>query len=312
MVAILVLLPIITSILIFIIHPYIYKITKKYWFTCIISIVFLVYFIIFRYVPDLMIAIKEGSIPHIGGEGYRYSFYASKTLLLDLCPLMMFLIPVALIVDPTKNFAKILAPLGLMGAVVTLFGGVPFDDAVTNLAWSDFWKYIFLGVDHDGSLNRLYFMMHYMLLIISLIALLNSSQYTKWSMFGAHVFFVAFLIYALTLSSTFNITNNVTGLVQNDWYGGGYGTYNEYGTLYKMLPMSFPGIVIFWYFIGAIAFYTICIIKNYFTNDCFKLTSLNKKFYEKWTHQNKFTIFLKHIDEQYDLMINKIKAKWFI
>ncbi len=310
MVAILVLLPIITSIIIFVIHPYVYKITKKYWFTCIISIIFLVYFIIFRYVPDLMTAIEKGYTPNTNDYGYTYSFYASKTLLLDLCPLMMFLIPLALIVDPTKNFAKVLAPLGLMGAVVTLFGGVPFDEAVAHLSWSNFWKYIFLGVDHDGSLNRLYFMMHYMLLVISLITLLNSSQFTKWSMLGAHAFFIGFLIYALSLSHCFNITNNVTGLVEHDWYGGG--VYNQYGTLYKMLPMSFPGIVIFWYFIGAIAYYTICILKNVFTNDCFKLSSLNKKFYEKWNHQNKLTNFLKHIDEQYDLIINKIKQRWFV
>ncbi len=310
MIAILVLLPILTAIIMFVVHPFIYQITKKYWFTTIISVIFLTYFLVFRYVPDITDAIHKGNTPHLGGNGYTYSFYASKTLLLDLCPLMMFLIPVALIIDPTKNFAKILAPLGLMGAVVTLFGGVPFDGVVQSLSWSDFWKYIFIGVNNGNTLNRLYFMMHYMLLIISLMTLLNAKQFTKWSMLGAHTFFIGFLIYAITLSRCFNITNNVTGLVQHDWYGGG--VYNQYGTLYKMLPMSFPGILVFWYFIGAIAYYTVCIIKNICTNDCFKITIYNKRFYEKWTHQNKLTNFLKHIDEQYDLILNNIKQKWFV
>ncbi len=310
MVALLVLIPIITTIIIFCVHPFVYRITKKYYFLASLSIIFLVYFIIFRYVPDFITAIDKGYLPTPQHpNSYTYSFYSSKILLLDLCPLMMFLIPLALIIDPTKNFAKVLAPLGLIGAVVTLFGGVPFDDAVKNLAWDDFWKYLFIGVtnEHD-TLNRLYFMMHYMLLIISLVTLLNTSQYTKWSMLGAHLFFLVFLIYALILSRTLNIINNVTGLVQNDWYGG---TYNEYGALYKMLPMDFPGIVIFWYFIGAIGYYAICIIKNYCTSDCFKLSNLMPPFYSKCKHCQGLVKWMQKVDVKYDVLIDKLKNKWF-
>ncbi len=309
MIAILVLIPIVIIALISIVHPYVYKITGKYYFIATLAFCFFLYFFIVRYLPDANYAVHHLQELKNKNEQYQYSFYFSKILLLDLCPLTTALITLSLIFDPTKNIAKVIAPLGMIGSVVTLFGGVPMDIASKHLEWKEFANYIFLGVYNGDTLNRLYYMMHLMLLIISWVTLLNAKQFTKWSMLGAHLFFLGFLIYAITLSRCLNITNNVTGLVENDWYGGG--VYNQYGAVYNMLPMSFPGIIFFWYFVAAIAHYTICFVKNYFTSDCFKLSYCNKKFYQKWKHQGFLYKIMWKTDIWYDTLVNKIKEKCF-
>ena len=176
MIAILVLIPIVLIAVISIIHPYVYKITGKYYFLAPLALIFFLYFFIVRYLPDASYAVHhlselkeqaQNSNAFATDAQYRYSFYFSKVLLLDLCPLTMSLITLSLIVDPTKNIAKVIAPLGMIGSVVTLFGGVPFDPAMKTLGWDQFVNYLFLGVSNDDVTNRLYYMMHLMLLVIS-------------------------------------------------------------------------------------------------------------------------------------------------
>lgn len=276
MLIILILIPTITVALQLVLHKFFYKVTKKYWFTFLISFVFLSYFLVFRYIPDF-IQLVNADIENLKYQDqYTYSFYFSKVLLLDMCPLMAFLIPLSLIFDKTKNFAKCIAPIGLVGSIITLYGGVIFDSDLKLIKWDEFYKYIFFGTENDSTMNRIYFMMHYMLLVISVHTLLNAKQYTRWSLLGSVIFYIIFIAYALILSRVLDITNNVTGLVEHDWLAPN----GEYHVVYNMMPMSFPGIVIFWYFVAAIANLIICWVKNYLTNDLFKSSKYSRRWYE--------------------------------
>lgn len=295
MLALLIIIPIVAVSLILLVHYFFYDLTKKYYYLAFISLFIIVYFLIFRYIPDLQYLIKKHIYDLKNINTYQYSFYFSKALLLDMCPLLTFLIPFTLILDKSKNIAKCLAPVGLIGAVITLFGGVILDqdDTIKNLEWKDFYKYLFLGIANDESSNRIYFLMHLFLLCISLLTLLNAKQYTKWSIIGTIIFFIGYLIYAIVLIKTLSITNNVSGLVKEDWYGI---YYNQYGAVYNFLPISFPGIVIFWYFIVAIVNLIICYIKNLLTTDLFKLSRCNNPFYSKLSTSHFIYQWLSKID----------------
>jgi hypothetical protein len=43
---------------------------------------------------------------------------------LDICPFCSFLICAVLIADPTRKLAKITAPFGLFGGLITILGGI--------------------------------------------------------------------------------------------------------------------------------------------------------------------------------------------
>ncbi len=296
MIAILIIIPTITIIIQLISHKYTYKITKKYWFNLILSVFFLSYFLIFRYIPDFLNLIEQNMNELINISEYEYSFYYSKVLLLDMCPLLAFLIPLSLIIDKTKNFSKCLAPIGLIGSLITLYGGVLFDTDLKFLEWKDFYKYFFLGIQNDSTINRIYFMMHYMLMIISIQTLLNCNQYTKWSLISSAIFYLFFITYALVVSRVLKIQNNVTGLVENDWILPN----GQYHVMYNLLPMSFPGIVIFWYFVVIMSFLLIAYIKNYLTNDLFKITKLNHQWYELKVFKKFYPICHKIDENQYN------------
>lgn len=299
MIWVLLLIPTIIILLQFVLHPFIYKISSNYLFSFLISIFFIAYFLVFRYIPDVEYLINN-IVDSQTSETYQYSFYWSKTLLLDMCPLLACLIPLSLIFDKTKNFAKCLAPIGLIGSIITIYGGLFFDQDFKDVSWDTLYKYIFFGINNDDTTNRIYFMMHLMLLVISVHTLLNAKQYTKWSIFSSIIFYIFYITYALLLSRLLDIKNNVTGLVEYDWIS----EYGEYHAVYNFMPMSFPGIVIFWYFMAALGNLLICYIKNYLTTDLFKITRYNKKFYENIKNQ-KIVDFFNLIDNKISLKIFK-------
>jgi hypothetical protein len=51
---------------------------------------------------------------------------ASKGLLLDMCPFTAFVLPILMIVDYKRIVIGAFAPLAVFGALVTLFGGISF------------------------------------------------------------------------------------------------------------------------------------------------------------------------------------------
>jgi hypothetical protein len=55
----------------------------------------------------------------------------SRGLLLDICPFCAFVISIAVIIDPTRKIAKIIAPFALFGGLITILGGI--GDEMNNI-----------------------------------------------------------------------------------------------------------------------------------------------------------------------------------
>lgn len=228
------------------------KIYSNYLFWIIPSILFFSYFIIFRFIEDW---INFGEIlskrdPLIEG-GFYYSITYSKALLLDLCPFIALMLPLSLIMSKKRNIAKIISPFAIFGGLITLFGGVLFDDNAKLNA-----EYIFFGYEN----NELYFIMHAYLLISGVMVLVTCENkkfiYILWS----HIFALLFFLYILTLSKLLNVNWNVTGIVQNDWLPGG-----QYNLVSDIFKLKFPYIILV-SFLLAYLFINANILANIFIN----------------------------------------------
>lgn len=208
-----------------VIGPYIRKITNCWYFWIYIGILFLIYVIICRFGSDwhnLNQYFKNKVTTDLPPD-----IIISKGLLLDICPFVCVSLLIAIICDPTRRFAQIIAPFGLFGGLITICGLNSNDDPSFNMHW------IFEG-EHP---NELYFMMHYIMVIVSTLVLASTPRFKTFSFFKKqkiwqkininHWFFsLAFAIfyysYVAICMTQLNVSQNVSGLNMNDWDGGEY------------------------------------------------------------------------------------------
>ncbi len=254
------------------INKYIKVVTSSYYFYLIVSIGLIIYFVagrwgnnIYSYNHTDLESLKKVSV-------YSYSVAVSKAFLLDMCPFMAFFIPVSLIFDKSRSIAKVLALLGLTGGLVTIFGGMGSAE-LEGVAW---YTFVFLG----QGINKLYFIMHYWMVIMSVLVILNSRTYTRWSWAGIHAVTIAFFAYVYIIVISFGITNNATGIVKGDWYG----EYAQYASLANILNIPFPWIPVVCYMIVYICVMFLMYIKTHFTKDE-KLFAGN---YDPWYKNNMY------------------------
>ncbi len=80
------------------------------------------------------------------------------------------MLPLSLIVDKTRNTSKVISLFGILGGSFTIIG--MYDVQLNNISLI---KYIFVGESPD----HLYFMNHYLMIVVSLVVLLNSKKFTK-------------------------------------------------------------------------------------------------------------------------------------
>lgn len=108
------------------------------------------------------------------------------------------------------------------------------------------------------------FLSHYIILIFSIIVIMNSTRFTKWSIFGTIIFILLFIAYVLVISRVLKIECNTTGLSIGDWYNPhpGYFWYSQYGVLNNLTNFSFLFNVIFWYLIASCFIILIIIARN--------------------------------------------------
>lgn len=248
-------------LIIFIFNKYLKIVLRSYWFYSIFSILFLVYFILLRYADNVETLINSKMKLIQFFDPYSYSFIYSKVLLLDLCPMISILLPLSLIFDKTRNIAKVLSLFGIIGGFITIYGNMILIKQI-NIP---LWEFILIGEQP----NALMFSSHFLILILSIVVILNSTCYTKWSFSGVIVFFVAFISYVLIISSILDIQCNTTGLQPGDWYdpNDNWFWYSQYGNLYKLIPLSYEFCIVFWYTIAGIIISTIMVSKNWLNND---------------------------------------------
>lgn len=241
---------------------------KKPWVLPIIAIVFLIYFIIARYVWDVKHLIELLS-NQINVSQIERSVAFSKVLLLDMCPLMAVLLPITTLFDKNKVVAKILCPVTIIGSCITIFGQVIWEAPDI----SQFFEYTFIGL----APNRMYFMMHFLSLVLSIMVLNCAKKYNWWSLFFSIIFYVIWFAYVQIVSKALNITSNVTGLVEYDWVS----EYGQYHKVYLLWKLPFPAIVVFWYTMALIANFIIAIIKNLLTYNPNKVTYIKERRFFK-------------------------------
>ncbi|MDR1851013.1 MAG: DUF5378 domain-containing protein [Mycoplasmataceae bacterium] len=207
-------------------HPYIKKVTNKYYFWLGIGVVLLIYVVLGRF---------QYNFRDFWNSNDKEGITASKGLLLDLCPFVAFVLPITLILDPTRKTSCVLAYYGIFGGIITFLGNfcVWNDFDSINAKWDFQW--IFLGDD----MNRMYFMMHFILLFISPFVLLNSKR-TWWLDISCCVgFILMYFGYVLICAHKFDVYSNATGLVPGDWELGG-----EYENVASFLHLPYPWIVV--------------------------------------------------------------------
>ncbi|MGL4950292.1 MAG: DUF5378 family protein [Mycoplasma sp.] len=225
-------------------RKWIIKLDQKYfWVFSIFALSCFLYFIFGRYMFDIMNYIKQMD----SATEYTQSLLRSKLFLLDLCPLMAFILPLLCLIDRKRYFSKWLAPITCIGSMVTLFGQIIWETP-TNLA-----EYIFIGTEP----NRLYFMMHFLSFLLAIWTLVISSTFKLKEYLFVLIVLVVWLSYVLIMVNSLDIVSNATGLVEFDWVN----EYGQYNKVYKFWPINFPWLVVFWYSIALIGNFLIMSIQ---------------------------------------------------
>lgn len=191
-------------------HKWIKKVTNSYFFWMVIGAVVTAYLIAFRFRfawHDLAVA------GPLDLTDYYDAFIFSKALLLDICPFCGLMLPITLMLDPTRYSCRALAPLALIGGLFTILCDIPTS---SDPEWT--FKYIFLGIGD----NHCYFMMHALNLILAVGVLLNTPKY-GWKGYLIAVGMAGlFYSYVGIMIGATGIRYFVSGLSIWDWIDGEY------------------------------------------------------------------------------------------
>lgn len=150
--------------------------------------------------------------------------------------------------------------LATFGGLITIFGGMYNQTLGPNESLAHF---IFLGTN----LNKIYFMMHFYLLVMGLSTILTNKSYRWNDVLTSHVIAISYLIYVYILVKFLDLTNNVTGLAYGDWLGL-QNYIGEYATVFTFFITHFnknlEWFQVMWisYFLVWLTVVIIMILKN--------------------------------------------------
>ncbi|WP_027124261.1 DUF5378 family protein [Mycoplasmoides pirum] len=263
---ILLILTIITGLVIILVSPFMKKISKNYYLWLFLGLFVFLYVFFGRQIQYLM--------PTYTNVISSESLMLSRLLLLDLCPFYAIFGSLSLLLK-NKTTAKIMAPFGLFGAMVTIFGQIIHE--ANDVLINNYWNYIFVGINP----NQLYFMMHYLSFALSLMIICWMRNWNIKILGYMHIFALAYFGYVLIIVSVCpQITSNTTGILENDWINGG-----EYVGVGIFLGISTYPLVMF---VGYLLSY-ISIVLIYFIRFLIEkvFIKLNKK-YDFVVIKNKF------------------------
>lgn len=235
-----------------------------YWMLSIFCIWWMVYFITMRWAVDIDHLIDAGGINQIqiSQTQYTYSFMISKVLLLDLCPFMSLFFPFCIVISGKElKLARMLAPVTIFCGLITIYFGCSQDD----LGEASLAQYLFVGIGN----NKLYYLMHFVILVLGVIVLLNGRRFTWKAWLGIQGFLIAYLLYVLIFVKTLHLTNNVTGLAYGDWYpfpsSNSFAQYNTVAQVFNNMP--FPNIMWLSYFLVWLFLMLLITAKHFLTFD---------------------------------------------
>lgn len=203
------------------------RLFHSYYFYLVVSSFWIIYFIIFRWIKDLIDLVNNNPNNYSGG----IDVVKSKVLLLDMCPFLAICLPIVSIFDKNRKWIPSIAYFAIVGGGITIFGQIVFEKIGPNgnsyLVNTTWWEYIFL--------NKLYFIMHFYIFVFAFIIILNSKSLNWNKVLFAHGFAISYFTYVTIIIFTLNVSYNATGLVQNDWIIGG-----QYEIVGKMFNLPWP------------------------------------------------------------------------
>ncbi|WP_435129602.1 DUF5378 family protein [Mycoplasma sp. 6243] len=200
---------------------------RKRWIKISIGITLLIYFAAARWFRDIALITEITSAP--SNDFYR-STVLSKSLLLDICPMLYLIISILLISEKNHKIISYIAPTAaLCGFLTVIF--VPYTEPQASI---NLW-YIFIGT----SLNKLYFMLHFIIYVIGAYYYISYHDNKYKDIIYTNIFFLIQLVYTTIMIFALNITHNASGLVNLDWQYGG-----EFYTIASIVPIPIPYIAI--------------------------------------------------------------------
>lgn len=259
---ILLIVTILSCILIILLTPFVKKISDKRGFWISIGLFVFLYVFFGRQIQYLIPELNKNFVNI--NDPYNTSLQLSRLLLLDLCPFFAIFGPISLMFK-NKTWAKVMAPFGIFGAAVTIFGQIIYE--ANDILPTQVWDYIFVGIGN----NQLYFMMHYLSINLGMMILCWMKNW-KWKEFlYCHGFALFYFSYVLIIVSVVpEIKSNTTGIIKWDWLPGG-----EYDGVSKFLNIkTYPEVMIVGYVLSYISISIIFLLRYYSTKLILKIKPL--------------------------------------
>ncbi|WP_052663381.1 DUF5378 family protein [[Mycoplasma] testudinis] len=307
-----ILIIVITAIIIIILSPFTKRLANKWWFWAVIGLIAFAYAFLGRQLQYL--------VPEFRGQIYvalgrleppnqnlpdQISLNYSRLFLLDLCPFYIIFGSLALTFK-NKTAAQVMAPFGLFGAGITLFGEIIHDvNNISNLP-NGVWFYIFVGSPQ----GELYFMIHYLSMIVSLMVICWTRNWRKIIFAYMHGFALFYFSWVLIIVSVIpQIIGNSTGVIRGDWIGG------EYDAVGKFLNIpDWPRVMIVGYIISYIVINAVILIRIGIQTWSTKWRFLvhNKMLKHRW-YVSSAQKYLKHKKQTKKVLsVVKIKIVYFL
>lgn len=232
---ILVLITLFISVAIIVCNKWIRKVTNSYFFWLALGAFWLIWLLIFRFIPDWKIYIDQAKQGFDNPGDYNQSLIISRAFLLDVCPFAAFFLCVLLIVDPSRKIARSFAPIALIGGVITIFS-LTFDDMIGASLTAQF---IFFG----DSPNTCYFIMHFIQIVLSIGIMVNTPTNGWKGYLLTFVIFILIYSYVAIVMACTGCRWNCSGLSVNDWAEGEYAMAREMFNLPadKAIYFALPG-----------------------------------------------------------------------
>lgn len=189
-------------------HKWIKKVTNCYFLWLGIGLFVFAWLVGFRFADAWKTLHESIASGGFNPTTYDGSYALSKAILLDICPFIGLMLPFSLMVDPTRQFSRALAPMGLITGLFTILCDIPTNSEAAFTA-----QFIFIGTTD----NPCYFILHSMNLILAVGVLLNTPRYGWKGYLIALGSALVYYSYVGIMMGATGVCWFVSGLSLNDW-----------------------------------------------------------------------------------------------
>lgn len=201
------------------------KILKIRWVWIGIGTFMFIYYLAGRVIPCLIelahpIKMYDGVLQSQTGDNVRLS----NVLMLDMCPMMAFSMPLLAVFEKKRMVLSFIAPIALFAGLLSIFGGVfkdfdggwtgvngnPYNDGVVAHFTA---KYIFIGNTQD----HLFWMMHMFIITLAIMTLLSTEKVLWFNMVGSLGCALVMAAYAAIFAYSLNVKTHAFGVIWEDW-----------------------------------------------------------------------------------------------